>query len=103
MNNNSEELRSVLEYLAKKLVETLSPNFSTTNNDTTFTCKISVVAAFKKYFDNKISRNSLYYIPYIIFEGTTEYYRKIVNKAKKLKKYVFEWYKDRIIWLKVWF
>ena len=79
MNNNSEELRSVLEYLAKKLVETLSPNFSITNNDTTITCKISIVAIFNKYFDNKINRNSLYCIPYIILEGTTEYYEKPKN------------------------
>ena len=76
MNNNSEELRSVLEYLAKKLVETLSPNFSTTSNDTTITYKISIVAVFNKCFDNKISRNILYCIPYIILEGTTEYYEK---------------------------
>jgi hypothetical protein len=79
VNNNSEELRSVLEYLAKKLVETLSPNFSITNNDTTITCKISIVAIFNKYFDNKISRNSLYCIPSIILEGTKEYYEKPKN------------------------
>ena len=61
------------------------------------------MAVFKKYFDNIISRNNLCRIPYIILEGTTENYEKIVNKAKKLKKYEFAWYKDRIISLKVWF
>ena len=58
---------------------TLSPNFSTTNNDRTITCKISIVAVFNKNFDNKINRNSLYCIPYIILEGTTEYYEKPKN------------------------
>ena len=82
MNNNSEELRSVLEYLAKKLVETLSPNFSITNNDTTITCKISIVAVFNKYFDNKISRNSLYCIYLISF------WKELQNimKSQKIKK-----------------
>ena len=35
--------------------------------------------------------------PYIILEGTAEDYKKIINKAKNLRKYKFEWYIDRII------
>ena len=35
--------------------------------------------------------------PYIILEGTVEDYKKIINKAKNLRKYKFEWYIDRII------
>ena len=36
-------------------------------------------------------------IPYIILEGTIEDYKSIEEKAKKLRKYDFKWYIDRII------
>jgi hypothetical protein len=36
-------------------------------------------------------------IPYIILEGSIEDYKSIKKKAKKLSKYQFKWYIDRII------
>ena len=81
MNNNSEELRSVLEYLAKKLVETLSPNFSTTNNDTTITFKISIV----DYLINILIIKSVgtVYIVYLL-----SFWKELKNimKSQKIKK-----------------
>lgn len=85
------------EYLGEELLETLTPNFSTTNYDTSIVCKISIMAVFKKYFNYTMLRGAVCGIPYIILEGTAEDYEKIVDKAKKLKKYEFEWYIDRII------
>ena len=35
--------------------------------------------------------------PYIIIEGTSSDYQKMIVKAKKLRKYKFGWYVDRII------
>ena len=36
-------------------------------------------------------------VPYVILDGTAEDYKKILEKAKKLKKYDLDWYIDRII------
>ena len=36
-------------------------------------------------------------IHYIILEGTADDYKKILDKAKDLKKYQFKWYIERII------
>ena len=84
------------EYLGNELLENLTPNFTTTDNNSKLVCQISILNTFKKYFKymfNKISCG----IPYIILEGTAEDYKKIILKAKNLSKYDFEWYIDRII------
>ena len=52
--------------------------------------------AFKKYFEYHMSCITCGN-PYIILEGTAEDYKKIINKAKNLRKYKFEWYIDRVI------
>ena len=38
-------------YLGDNLLNILTPNFTTTNNDSLIVCKISIMGAFKKYFD----------------------------------------------------
>ena len=87
--------RSV-KYLGKNILDTLTPNFSTTTYDSTIICKISIMGAFKKYFDYTMDLTGCG-IPYLILEGTAEDYKKIITKAKGLKKYQFEWYIKRII------
>ena len=37
-------------YLGDEVLETLTPNFTTTDYDSTIVCKISIMGAFKKYF-----------------------------------------------------
>ena len=54
------------------------------------------MGAFKKNFQYKMVM-SICGNSYINLEGTVEDYRKIINKAKNLRKYKFEWYIDRII------
>ena len=84
------------KYLGEELIEILTPNFTTTNYDSTIVCKISIMGAFKKYFDYKMGLCGCG-LPYIILEGNAEDYKKIISKAEKLKKYDFEWYINRII------
>ena len=84
------------EYLGEDILETLTPNFTTTNYDSTIVCKLSIMGAFKKYFDYRMAL-MICGIPYIILEGTAEDYKIIIKKAKNLRKYKFEWYIDRII------
>jgi len=84
------------EYIGNEVLETLTPNFTTTDYDSTIVCKISIMGAFKKYFKYEMHLCGCG-IPYIILEGTAEDYEKIIEKSKKLEKYDFSWYIKRII------
>ena len=84
------------KYLGKEIMENLTPNFTTTDYDSIIISKLSIMGAFKKYFEYHMSCITCGN-PYIILEGTAEDYKKIINKAKNLRKYKFEWYIDRII------
>jgi hypothetical protein len=97
LENFSEQINSqMVEYLGKDLIDTLTSDFSTTTNDLKIISKISIMGAFKKYFDYEMHLCGCG-IPYLILEGTAEDYKKIIEKAKKLKKYEFDWYIDRIL------
>jgi hypothetical protein len=84
------------EYLGKEIMENLTPNFTTTDYDSIIISRLSIMGAFKKYFEYKMSCITCGN-PYIVLEGTAEDYKTIINKAKNLRKYKFEWYIDRII------
>ena len=84
------------DYLGKEILETLTPDFTTTDYDSTMVCKISIMGAFKKYFKYEMHLCGCG-VPYIILEGTAEDYEKIIAKTEKLEKYDFLWYTCRII------
>ena len=93
----SEQINEQMkEYLGEEILEILTPNFTTTTYDSSIICKISIMGAFKKYFDYTMMLCGCG-IPYIILEGEAEDYKKIKSKAEKLKKYKFDWYINRII------
>ena len=97
LENFSEQINEqMIKYLGKEILDTLTPNFSTTTYDSSIVCKISIMGAFKKYFDYHMMCIGCG-IPYIILEGTADDYKKILSKAQSLKKFKFEWYIDRII------
>ena len=84
------------QYLGKQILETLSPDFSSTNIDSKLVCKMTIMSIFKKYFSFSINL-CVCGIPYIILEGTNDDYKKIIEKCEQLKTYKFDWYIDRII------
>ena len=84
------------DYLGEELIDTLTPNFTTTDKDYLTICKMSIMGAFKEYFEYEMHEMGCG-IPYIILEGNYEDYEKIIAKAEKLKKYKFDWYINRII------
>ena len=84
------------QYLGKQILETLTPEFTTTNIDSKLVCKMTIMSIFKEYFSFSINAN-ICGIPYIILEGTFDDYKKIIEKCEQLKKYKFDWYIDRII------
>ena len=52
LENFSEQINEKMKkYLGEKLVDILTPNFSTSTYDSKIIWKISIMGAFKKYFD----------------------------------------------------
>ena len=93
----SEQInKQMKQYLGEKLLNILTPNYSTTDYDSLIVCKISIMGAFKKFFDYTMDLCGCG-IPYIILEGTADDYEKIKSKAQFLSKYKFSWYIKRII------
>ena len=97
LENFSEQINEQMKkYLGEKLVDILTPNFSTSTYDSKIVGKISIMGAFKKYFDYHMALCGCG-IPYIILEGTAQDYREMISKAKELIKYDFDWYIKKII------
>ena len=97
LENFAEQINEKMKkYLGEKLVDILTPNFTTSNYDSKIVCKISIMGAFKKYFDYKMMICGCG-IPYIILEGTAQDYKEIITKSKELAKYKFDWYINKII------
>ena len=91
-----EIVKQITNYVGKELIDILSPDFTTTTFDSEIICKISIMGAFKKYFNYTMMLCGCG-VPYVVLDGTAEDYKKILEKAKKLKKYDLDWYIDRII------
>ena len=89
-------IKQITDFVGKELIDILSPNFSTTTFDSEIICKISIMGAFKKYFNYKMVLCGCG-VPYVVLDGTAEDYKNILAKAKELKKYDLDWYIDRII------
>jgi len=93
----SEQInKQMKEYLGEELLNILTPDYSTTDYDSLIVCKISIMGAFKKYFDYTLGMCGCG-VPYLILEGTADDYKKIKSKAQYLSKYKFEWYINKII------
>ena len=86
----------MIDYLGKEILENLTPNFTTTDNNSIIIGKLSIMGTFRSYFNYEM-RLCICGIPYVILEGNVEDYIKIKKKAENLSKYKFEWYINRII------
>ena len=59
------------EYLGEEIIQNLTPNFSTTDYNSAIICKLSIMGAFKKYFEYSMGLVTCG-IPYITLEGNIE-------------------------------
>ena len=83
-----ELVKKISQNVGSKLVDVLTPNFSTTTKESLIAGKVSIMSAFKKYFRYHASM-TICGIPYILLEGTLEDWEKILEKLKFLSKYEF--------------
>ena len=76
------------ENVGKELIDILTPNFTSSTNDTIIAGKASIMATFKKYFSYELNMISCG-IPYILLEGNLSDWEKILEKLRYLSKYEF--------------
>jgi len=67
------------KFLGEELVNLLTPNFSTTTNDTKIAGKISIMGAFKKYFS---------YVMGLCGCGIADDYKKIISKQSNYQNMI---------------
>ena len=79
----------ITENIGKELIHILTPNFSTSTNETIIAGKASIMSTFKMFFDFYFGMASCG-IPYIILEGNLNDWEKILEKLKYLSKYDFD-------------
>jgi hypothetical protein len=69
LENFSEQINDqMIKFLGKELIDVLTPNFTTTTYDSAIVSKISIMGAFKKYFNYEMNLCGCG-LPYIILEG----------------------------------
>ena len=78
----------ISENLGKELIDTLTPNFSTSTKQSIISGKVSIMSTFKNYYNFDLFMVSCG-IPYIILEGNLNDWEKIHEKIKYLSKYGF--------------
>ena len=97
LGNFSEEINEKMKkFIGNSLIETLSPNFSTTTKDSEIFCKMTIMGTFKQFFEFQLAIVGCG-IPYLILEEVSDDYKKILAKYEALKKFKFEWYINLII------
>ena len=79
----------ISENIGKEITDILTPNFSTSTNETIIAGKASIMSTFKMFFDFYFGMASCG-IPYIILEGNLNDWEKILEKLKYLSKYDFD-------------
>ena len=79
----------ITENIGKEITDILTPNFSTSTNETIIAGKASIMSTFKMFFDFHFGFASCG-IPYIILEGNLNDWEKILEKLKYLSKYDFD-------------
>ena len=84
-----EFCQKISENIGGELVDILTPNFTTSTEDTIIAGKVTIMSTFKNYFIYKILMISCG-IPYILLEGTLEDWEKLLQKLEFLQKYDFD-------------
>ena len=78
----------ISENVGKEIIDILTPNFTTSNENSIIAGKVSIMSTFKNFFDYEEFWLSCG-IPYILLEGSLNDWENILNKLKFLSKYEF--------------
>ena len=83
-----EFCEQISKHIGKKLIDILTPDFTTSNENSIIAGKVSIMSAFNNFFDYECLMISCG-IPYIILEGSLKDWENLLNKLKFLSKYDF--------------
>ena len=78
----------ISENVGKELIDILTPNFTTSNENSIIAGKVSIMSSLKNFFNYDLMMLSCG-IPYITLEGSLNDWENILNKLKFLSKYGF--------------
>ena len=74
----------IKEFTGENIIDTLSPNFTTTTPVSSSVGQISIMSALKHYFKYKVLMGGCA-LPYVTIEGFIEDWEKINEKLENLK------------------
>ena len=55
LENFSEQINEMKKFIGNSLIETLSPNFSTTTKYSEIVCKMTIMGTFKQFFEFRLA------------------------------------------------
>ena len=98
--NNWEDVfpdftKQIKTFIGDNNYDAIQGSFSTTDATTKVAFEIAMMDAMKNYFDYGMS--TMCGIPEITLEGTTEDWKSIVEKTKKIADYDLEWWTKDLI------
>ncbi|OHT09188.1 hypothetical protein TRFO_22010 [Tritrichomonas foetus] len=88
-------ISQIEKHTGKELLDTLTPDFTTTTTTTRIAGQICIMASMRHYFQYSF----FFYgcgIPSVTIEGTVDDWIKIQIKLQALKKYNLEWWIEKI-------
>ena len=88
-------VKKISEYTGESIINTMTPDFSTTTNISLAVGQLSIMSAMKNYFKYRLLLGGCGF-PFVTIEGSLEDWQKIIAKLNELKKYKFEWFTDEI-------
>ena len=88
--------KQIGENVGNELIDVLTCNFSSSTATAKVASEITVMEAMKPYFEFMVIR-IVCGIPQITLEGTPDDWRKVLDKAKYLRKYDLAWWIDELI------
>ena len=88
-------VKQISEFTGKTIVDTMTPNFTTTTTVSLAVGQLSIMSAFKNYFKYRVSLGGCGF-PYVTIEGSLDDWTKVNTKLNEIKKYKFEWFTEKI-------
>ena len=79
-------VEQIEKYTGKEIIDTLTPNFSTTTPVTITSAQLSIMCAMKHYF-RYVSHACICHFPFVVIEGKKADWEEILRKLDVIEKY----------------
>lgn len=88
--------KQIEKFSGQNLNAVLSANFSTTTPTSKIVSQVTIMEAFKNYFDYKVTFVGCG-LPYVTLEGSVKDWKKLKTKTNYLSSYKLEWWTKELI------